>query len=248
MKNHTDPTPDELALYDKISELGSIVWKKSTGLTVGNFEPRMLSMMLYSRLWSNHKGYTILWKEEQALEADIVLRSAIESAICIAANLRLSDDFVLLMRQDAAFTILGQIKIFRANGDSEMVQKGESVLRNLQSKLPSGIKAAKLDWKLLAERGGVDQLYGFHRMLSGVSSHVTGLSILRGVTNDEMEDGHAELDGIARKMHLMMMAAAMLQGALIHAAVIEAEPEVERAHRLVADMNALSMAWPGVEG
>lgn len=239
------PTSDELAIYDEISELGKSLWDISTSIEGLNTDPKMYSIMLYKRLWSNHRGYTLLWNANLHLEANIVLRSAIETAICIAANVKLREMFIILMKRDAAFTIQGQIKIHRANGDNELVSEAEAHLRFLQTKLPDGVKPAKLDWKQLAQQGGVSLLYGFHRMLSGVSSHVTGLSILRGVSSESMDAGQKEIRELERKMHLMMMAGAMLQGARLHSIMIDAQAELAAASALTERLATLSMYWPG---
>jgi hypothetical protein len=227
--------------------LGAALWARSLEVVGLNTDPKMFSVMLFKRLWSNHRGYTVLWNSGLTLESDIILRSGVEAAICIAANFKMRDDFVRLMRQDAAFTVQRQIRLHRDNGDGDMVREGEAVLRDLQSRFPAGTKAAKLDWRSLAEQGGVSQLYGWHRMLSGVSSHVTGLSILRGVTNAGTAEMQSELRGLTRKMHLMMMAGATLQGSMLHAGMIGDEPKVQEALSLIGRLDGLSMSWPGVE-
>ncbi|QNE33338.1 hypothetical protein F1C10_04950 [Sphingomonas sp. NBWT7] len=206
----------------------------------------MFSIMLYKRLWSNQRGYTALWKMNLHVEANIVLRSAVETAICLAANEKLREEFVLLMSRDAAATIQGQIKVHRGEEAYDLVREGEATLRFLQARLPEGAKPATLRWRELAERGGVPQLYSFHKMLSSVSSHVTGLSILRGVTNPRMDAGQREISKLERKMHLMMMASAMLQGARLHSVMIEAYAELEIAIALTDRLATLSMSWPGV--
>ena len=220
------PTDDELAFFDDISRLGASLWAKSLEVEGLNTDPKMFSVMLFKRLWSNHRGYTVHWNKALTLESDIILRSGIEAAICIAANFKLRDDFVRLIRQDAIFTLQGQIKLHRDDGDGEMVRQGEAVLRDLLARLPAGAKSAKLDWKRLAEQGCVPELYAWHRMLSGISSHVTGLSVLDGVTGDRTEEMQKELRGLTRKMHLMKMAGATLQGAMLHAGMIEDEAHV----------------------
>lgn len=151
------------------------------------------------------------------------------------------------MKRDAAFTLQGQIKSHRDAGDTEMVRGTEEALRPLLAGLPNGVKAAKLDWKALAATGKVPMLYSWHRMLSGVSSHVTGLSILTGVSGEGFDDKQEKLKNLARKMHLMMMAGATLQGSMCHAGMIDAQRELEDALALTDRMNALSWEWPGVE-
>lgn len=239
------PTPDELSLYDGVSGIASSLWAKSTEISGLNSDPKMLSIMLFKRLWSHHRGFTLLWNAKLYTEADILLRAGLEAAICIAANFELRESFVSLMRSDAAFTVMGQIKLHRAAGDTELVRNAEAALRDLQAGLSA--KAAKLEWATLADQGKVPQLYAWHRMLSGVSSHVTGLSILRGVISDSSEELQDELRALTRKMHLMMMAGATLHGSMLHAGMIDDAEAVEATSKMMDRMNALSWAWPGVD-
>lgn len=241
------PTAEEKALFDDISGLANDLWIKSKLISGLSTDPAMFSIMLFKRLWSNHRGYAHLWTEQFQLESDIILRSALESAICLAANLYLREKFVLLMKGDAAFTLQSQIKSHRDAGDANMVRGTEEALRPLLASLPVGVKAAKLDWKSLAATGKVPMLYSWHRMLSGVSSHVTGLSILTGISGEGFDDRQAELKNLTRKMHLMMMAGATLQGSMFHAGMIGAQNELEAALALTDRMNVLSWEWPGVE-
>ena len=176
-------TQDELDLFDDISGLARGLWQKSLKVTGRFTDPKMISIMLFKRLWSNHRGYALLWVNRLQLESDIILRSAIEASICIAANWVLKDEFGRLLHRDAAFTILGQIKLHRANGDFESVQQAEAVLRDLKSRLPADAKPLGLKWESLAQVGQVPHLYAWYRGLSGTSSHVTGASILTSVSD-----------------------------------------------------------------
>lgn len=239
----TETTQDEAKLYDAITALAQTLANFSNGLEGLNTDPRMFSAMLFQRLWSNHRGFTVLWNERRFLEADIILRSGIETAICIAANFRLKDEFVNLMRLDAAHTIMGQIKIRRREGDIEGEREAQAMLRTFQDKLPEGKKPAKLDWANLADAGQVSQLYDFHRHLSGVSAHVTGFSILQQVSGDGLEVPWTETQALQKQRHLMMMAGATLQATWIHAAMID-QPEICRMSLvLIERMNVLSSLW-----
>lgn len=240
------PTKEELALYDDISELAKVLWNKTTGMRGFNTDPKMFSNALFKRLWSNHKGFTLLWNNHFRVESDIVLRSGIEAAICISAVYEMREDFLLLMRQDAAATLQGQIKMYRDEGVDKMVRDTESALRLLQKGFPEGTKAARLDWKTLAEKGGIPQLYFQHRHLSGVSSHVTGLSVMDAMGGEGMDERQEELRKHSRKMHLMSMACATLHGSLKHGGMIDAHDEVAQAAALIDRMNELSWDWPGV--
>lgn len=129
----------------------------------------------------------------------------------------------------------------------ELVKEGEATLRMLQSTLPNEDKPSKLNWKMLADTGGFPQLYGYHRYLSGVSSHVTGLSILKRVIDaDGTDDKQQKLRSLEKKMHLMMMAGATLQGSLVHAGMIDHLPSADAALSLTHKLAHLSHLWPWV--
>lgn len=240
-------TPDELAIYDEIGLTAASLWDASKDIEGLNTDPKMFSIVLFKRLWSNHRSFTLLWNNDFFRDGDIILRSGLETAICIAANYNLREDFVRLLRQDAAFSVQSDIKLNNQNFEEKYILKAEATLKMLLDGLPDGTKAAKLDWKTLAEQGNVEQLYGFYRSLSSRSSHVTGLSILPDmVAIDSGDEKHKELKQLTKKMHLMMMAGATLHGTLIHARMIENEVHKETASQLVERMNILSQHWPGV--
>ncbi len=78
-------------------------------------------------------------------------------------------------------------------------------------------------------------------MLSGLSSHITGLSVLTRFKSE----GAAEIASLQRKMHFNMMAHATLVGAMRHAAMLDALPEAEAALMLFDRMADVSMLWSG---
>jgi hypothetical protein len=244
-KAEVEPTGDELALFDDISTFAGSLWKKSRSISGLTTDPKMFSVALFKRLWSNHRGYTLLWNNSFSLESDIILRAALEAAICLSAISKLKGEFVILMRQDAASTVQGQIKSHRDDGDTEGVRDGEDLLRTLLKGLPEGLKAARLNWKELASRGNIPLLYTWYKQMSGVSSHVTGLSVIDAFGGKGLDDKHDELRKLNRKMHLMMMAGATLHGAARHAEMINDLVELENALALMDRMNALSWGWPG---
>lgn len=149
------------------------------------------------------------------------------------------------MKRDAAFTLLGQIKQHREDEDREMVSYAEEILRDLQSTFEVGEKAAKLDWKALAQAGGVSKLYSIHRMLSGVSSHVTGMSVLPDIEFVDEPDLAANYRKQTRIAHPFWMMAATLHGTLLHEGIIDqtdlAAEAVELAKRL--DFLTSSKGW-----
>jgi hypothetical protein len=241
-----EPTSDELNLFDQISKLSQSLQEVSLPADGGLNDPKTISVTLYQRLFSNHRGFALLWNKGLQVEADIILRSGLEVAICLAANFRAPHVFGRLLESDAAWTLQSQIKIHRADGDTEMVQNSEAQFRQIQSRLGSSSKPAKLDWQSLARHGEVPRLYDWHKTLSGISSHVTGLSVLRHVNHKGVGAMQEELARLTRKMHLMMMATATLQGSTFHAGIIEHHALLEASLRLTDHMNAVSHEWPGV--
>ncbi len=212
-----------------------------------NTDPKMFSAVLFKRLRDHQQGFSLLWKNRFQLEADIILRSALEAAICISALSRIQGEFVTLMRRDSIFTLLAQIKMYREADETKMVGDAEKMVRLLQKGLPEGVKGAKLDFKALAETGEAPVLYTWHRMLSGVSSHVTGLSILFDIGGDGMGERQEWLRKHNRKMHLMMMAGATIHGTIFHAINIEQHDIYDNAIGLANRLSELSREWPGVE-
>jgi hypothetical protein len=240
-------TADELSIYDEIGRAAASLWEFSKDIKGLNTDPKMFSIVLFKRLWSNHRGFTLLWNNSLFREGDIILRSGLEAAICIGANYVLREAFISLLRGDAAFSVQSDIKLNSQNLEKEAVMEGEETLKMLLDGLPEGSKAAKLDWKSLAEQGHLSQLYGFYRALSSRSSHVTGLSILPDMQDVSANDEkHNELRQLTKKMHFLMMAGATLQGTHIHAQMIEQEIHINRANQLIEQMNVLSQNWPGV--
>jgi hypothetical protein len=184
-----------------------------------------------------------LWNAKLQLEADIILRSAIEAAICIGANRVLKGEFSKLIRGDLVATLKSQVKRFRDDGDIENVQLAEAELRKQMFAAPDRPRA--FDWKELATIAGQPLLYATHKTLSMQSSHVTGLSLMRGVVGAD-GDGTAEqneLLAIGRKMHLMALAGAMTQSVLVHAGIIGADELVVQAADLAARLNEISLDW-----
>lgn len=239
-----EPTPDERAICDDISHLGADTWAASLAIEGLNTDPKMFSIMIYSRLWSNHRGFLVLWKAGLQLEASIVLRSGIEAAIAIAALHVMGDEFITLLRKDAAYTVLRQQKKLQEEGDNAAAAEAAAHIDMLLSALPEGSKATCLNWKTLAETGGMPQLYSAHRLLSGTSSHVTGLSVLHGVVSDDESEGLQDrLKGMTRRMHLMYMAGATLHGLAVHCRMIGDAALTERADALVERMNQISFGW-----
>ena len=242
------PTEEELAISVKISGLGESLWAESesvTGLLTGR---EMLSVLIYRRLWSNHRGFMQLWRNALPTEADIVLRTGLESAIYLAANRKLGSKFGVMLRQDAAFTLTDQIAMHREHDDDASVAEGEALLQTLTAGLPKGINPTRLDLQALAREGDVPQLYEWHRHLTGVSSQVTGVSIVYGAAdeNEKASRLQARWRELKNRLRPMMMCSATLTGSLLHAEVIRSTGHLQAARDLARRMDEISRQWPSV--
>lgn len=239
-------TTDELAIFSDITQLAQNLLAVSASVNGPISDPKVVSTALFRRLTGHHVGFEILWKEGLLLEADIILRSGLEAAICLAANAKLPELFGQLLPSDAAHTLQSQIKMYRKDNDMGMVRQAEAVLRGLQKSFGANQKAAQLKWNELAAQGGVPRLYDWYKALSGVSSHVSGMSIMRDIQHRKVADAQELLRHHSQKMHYMMMAGATLQGSTFHAYAINQPELLERSLAIAERMNEASFDWPGV--
>ena len=232
-------TSSEMAIFDDITELAKSALSASSSIDGSISDPKVVSTALFRRLIGHHVGFEVLWKLGLQLEADIILRSGIEAAICLAANAKLPELFGQLLRSDAAYTLKSQIKMYHNDDDMEAARQAESVLRDLQNDQ----KAAALNWRALATQGDVARFYDWYKNLSGVSSHVSGVSIMKDIQNRKVADAQEILRQHGQKMHYMMMGIATLQGSIFHARTIN-EPELlERSAAIAERMNKVSSDW-----
>lgn len=234
---------EERVLVDDLTAMATKLWAASKNLGVLNTDPRAVSLMLYSRLWSNYRGFLLLWKAGHSLEASIVLRSALETSICISANYVMREGFYPLLLGDLVATLKSQIKRWREDGFEGLVAGAEEHLRAVLPRAPENARAFK--WQELANAGGVRELYGYHKELSMVSSHVTALSLMRGVicVDGAGEQLNRQLEELNVPMHIRQMMIAILIGAKFHAEVIEAQEQVTEIAELEQRLNAVSARW-----
>ncbi|MFN7390312.1 hypothetical protein [Brevundimonas sp.] len=226
------------AIFNETNRLGGALWAKSTLISGTNSSPKMVSTMLFRRLWSHHRGYALLFNDNLNVDADILLRASIEASICIAANYHLPDGLWLALKQDALHTVLGHVKQFRDAGDMEMVKAAEATCRWISEGLPSNAKGKKLEMKDLADAGKVPILYHMYKALSGMSSHVSGLSIMRGVVTDDGPDLQDDWTRLNRQVHPVWQAVATLQGCFFQAIMLEENGHLETCVGLLTQVNA----------
>ena len=239
---------DRLKLFNALGSAGSDMWRTARQLRGLNTDPKMVSATLYLRLWNNYRGFGLLWAERLSMEADMLLRSAIETAICLAALKSSSADFVDLLRSDAAVTMLSQVNLLRGAGDAELADRGEAeFLKLFGQRRPNGQRHRKLDWQELANTAGVPWLYNEHRSLSGIASHVTGLSLILDVAYaDEPDDGpkRRQQRGVMQELRLHKMCMVMALGSRDHAAITDDDNAFDHMQDFMRHIDALGLPIP----
>lgn len=236
---------DDAILFNEANRLGAALWAETLRTEGRNGEPKMVSCALYKRLWSHHRGYALLYKDGLVVESDTLLRSSIEAAICLCANFHAEEGLWAQLKQDALHTVGSQIKQAREIGDKELERDGEAARRWLASQMEPGVKPRKLEMKALADDGKVPMLYQFYRGLSGTSSHVTGLSIMRGVVSPAQPAMQEAWLDLTERTHHLWQIAALLQGGFCHALLLDdeemAETSIALANRLDVRLEAAGL-------
>ena len=227
---HTLPD-SEIDFLTALSIFGQELLIYSSTLAVPVGTQKAVSLMLYQRLWSNFRAFGKLWSEDCFLEANIIIRTAIEAAICIAANKKLGGGFYPLLLGDLAATLKKMIKLWRSTGETDLVSLYEAQLRNPPAGTPAQPKA--FVWKELAGFAEQPILYDRHRWLSATSAHVTGISLLRSVVTDgDTENLQAELLNIDQTINPLCMGCVFMFGARLHAQIVGNDELTVAAERL----------------
>lgn len=206
-------------LYEQIDQLGSIGGRLSdltSGVEGMNNDPKMVAATLYIRAWGHFTAFSTLWRSGHILECDIILRCSVETAICIANVLHRPDEFIEELRADAASTMRGQVHMMRKRNYGDFVDEIATGYKELFGES----KGRGLVWSELAEKVNANELYGYHKALSGVAAHVTGISVLRGIAS---EDGSNYLNEGGKLRTLGWMCATMAATCLNYAAIIGAD-------------------------
>jgi len=235
----------EMDFFGELEKAAIDLCDFSRTIEASNTDPRAVSLMLYNRLTSNYRGFSLLWKNGRLVEAAIILRAALECTICLAANHAMRKDFYPLLLGDLVASLKGQIKLWRDHGMGKLVRDGEANLRAAMARAPE--KSHAFDWQKLAAVGNQPKLYQYHRGLSATASHVTALSLLRDVVGIDGAGINLQKNwrDIERPKHIRQMAIAAVIGMKLHAELIESEKFFEIAKGLEGRLTVLSGGWSG---
>lgn len=230
-------------IYADLGALCARMWEHSTTLSGLSNDPKMVSIQIFKRVYGHARAFSLLWNNRLNLDADIVLRSALEAAICLANLEARRSEFVADLRSDAASTTKGQIP-FWFERDARAAADARSQSDELFGRRgASGQQHARLDWKSLATGAGLPDLYAFYRHLSGTRAHITGLSMISDtvvVGVDGYEEQVLSLQRLQRENALRMMCGALQISCNRHAVLIDVQYFVDEALTLMDRMAALS--------
>lgn len=171
------------AILDDFGELVAEMWDRSVNITglSGARDARILSVQIFKRLRDSRNAFALLWGARLNTEAETLVRSAIEAAICLAALRENPAEFLQAVRSDAAFTLTKQAPIWFSHDAKKASEAARDTGEIFGHRRADGTKHAPLNWQALAESGRVDHLYKVHRYLSGTAAHITGVSLLNDI-------------------------------------------------------------------
>lgn len=205
------------ALANDQQKVGARLWTATQGWQGLNTDPRLFSCQLYHRLWAHTRAFNVLFSNKLNDDAEIIVRSAIEVAICFASLKAKPAEFVTAIREDAAFTTEGQIPLW-TRADAELGAEAAATIALVFGPPANGKKYQKLDFPALAKGAGVAKLHDWHKHLSATAVHVTGLSIMKSVE----AAGQSEWTATRKGFSIGMSCAAFQLGMTVHAEMIEA--------------------------
>lgn len=217
---------------------------KLSGLTGGwtglNTDPRLFSCQLFHRLWAHIRAFNLLFSHRLTDDAEIVLRSAVEVAICFASLNSKPVEFVAAVREDAASTTRGQVPLW-TQADAQLGADATANIDAVFGAPADGKKHRRLNFSALADAAGVARLHDWHKHLSATAVHVTGLSLMKSV-DDSLQN---EWKSVRRGYALGQSCAVFQLGMTVHAEMIEAS---EIAAELAALAQRLATLEPPESG
>jgi hypothetical protein len=211
-------------LYDDLGDLCQRLWDRSTALIGLSVDPKMVSTQIFIRVYGHARAFSLLWSNHLNLDAEIILRSAIEAAICLAHLEARRAEFVADLRSDAAFTTRGQIPLWFYNDDRAAAKARAQSHEVFGQRTSLGQQHTKLDWKTLASDAGIPDLYAFYKHLSGTRAHITGLSMIGDAVEvgvNGQEEQVRLLRRLQRESALRMMCGALQISCNRHARLAE---------------------------
>jgi hypothetical protein len=215
-------------ILDDLGDLIARTLAQSTGMFGETHDPSIVSFFLLRRLRGHRDAFATLINAGQYLDSEIIVRAAVETAICLVnLNVR-REAFITDLRSDAARTVKGQVPIWY-DSDPELGEEARAGIDTLfGATRADGTKHTGFAWERLANEAAVPQLYRWYKHLSGTSAHVTGVSIF---LNDFPVEEIEQLRRMRRTIIAMpMMCGAAVIGGRAHAntlGYIDLEAEAE---------------------
>jgi hypothetical protein len=212
-----------LPILNTLGAIGEELYALSTKVTGKAADPQQISARLFRRLFSNANAFNVLIQHGHELEAQMVLRHAVEAAICLAMLSTDEEEFAQHLLSDTAWTVIGQLPYWYPDEAEQAVQK-QAILDQFGLKNAAGKSHRGLQWNDLAKAGGVPHLYGFYKNLSGTAAHVSGLSSMLGMANtghDRLEANSQLVEDAQAETALSTMAGTVHSACLSYAFILK---------------------------
>lgn len=230
----------EAALGD-IAEIGNSLGAASTNVLVAGDDPKFLSLALFWRAWNHFQAFTMLWKAGLYIDAEIIVRATIETAICLANLNARRMDFLKDLMADLSHTMGGQVKMLR-RGQFDFT---DEVAAQWADELAT--KGVRMDLEALAKDGHVDNLYAYHRLLSAFAVHITGLSVGRHCPIGEQDEDWTKTLAVTieadRRRSTLWMLTAMTATLFAHAEIIDDKAHMFRIAALLEKLKPVIEAF-----
>lgn len=218
----------------ELTDIGNSLGKATTEVQAEISDPVVMSMVLFTRAWTNFRGVQSLWQADLILEAEIILRSLIETAICLANLDVRREDFIKDLGEDLSHTMHGAVRMMR-KAEYDFADVIEKDFADVLEK-----KGEQLRMETLATQASVPDLYSFHRVLSGAAAHITGVSIARhsplGGLDEETTQKLEDAAKIDRRRVILWTIPAMIAATMAHARIIENAEHAALAEALSAKL------------
>lgn len=203
----------------ELTDIGNSLGEATANIKAEISNPITVSMILFTRAWTNFHGVQLLWQAGLILEGEIILRSLIETAICLANLDVRREEFIKDLSEDLSHTMHGAVRMMR-KAEYDFAEVIENDFADVLEK-----KGDQLRMETLAKQANIPDLYSFHRVLSGTAAHITGVSIARHSPLDGFdEETTQKLEQSAkvdRRRVILWTIPAMIAAMMAHARIIQ---------------------------
>lgn len=182
----------KLASWDAIlDDLGCMVdriWSECVGREGYTHDPMIVSIQLFRRLKGHRNAFVTLANSDLLLDSEIIVRAALEAAICLVNLEKRRSSFIDDLRSDAATTIKGQLPIWFGSDPEDEAEAKDGLAMLFGKRRKDGASHEQFRMKQMAKDASIPDLYSWYKYLSGTSVHVTGISLFLDILPEQAQE------------------------------------------------------------